>query len=482
MKLSLIAGLNTGRGALHAQQSALQVTGNNIANVNTPGYSRQKVSLQTGLPQNHNPIGSISIGVTVEDINRVRDVFMDDIFRRETQNLGCYETLKNYLTQIESIFNEPSETGLSSLMSRFFNAFQDLANNPEDLSTRMVLRERGASLTNAINETHFKLSQMQRDIGETLKGKINEVNNIAQQIAKLNQQIKNTEAAQKITNELRDRRDLLVDQLSKLVDIDVLNKEDGTLTINAGQKNLVSDMFAHELEINIPKIGSVRFRSRTPGAGLSGAQASVKLAKSNSPLSIRSGELRGLLDVHNDIIPHYQKRLDDLAAELAKEVNEWHQKGFGLDNSTGNSFFTFTSVSPSDNIGAASTIAINDVIFSDVKKIAASGESDAPSDNSIAIMISQLRTNKVMNEDTATFSDFYQSIIAELGGQSKNANQFREAQKLVVSQINQRRESVSGVSLDEEAIDLINYQSAYQAAARYINTVNELLDVVVNRL
>lgn len=462
----LITGLNIGKSALYAQQSALQIVGNNIANVNTPGYSRQKVKMISGKT---NPIGQMSSGVTVEGASRAKDVLIDSILRRETQSLGHYETLKSSLEQIESIFNEPSDTGLSSLMSRFFNAWEDLANNPEDLSARIVLRERGAALTNAINETHFRLSQLQQDIGETLKGKVKEVNNIAQQIANLNQQIKNTEI-----NELLDRRDVLVDQLSKFVDIDVLETEDGTLTINAGQKTLISGINANELEVTTQKLtqpkGSV-------------AQASVRLREDQgTPVNIRNGELKGLLDAHNDIIPNYQKQLDDLAAKLAEEVNELHKTGVGLDGSTGNSFFTFTSVSPLDNTGAASTIAIDEAIFADVKKIATSMEIDAPLDNSVAIMMSQLRTKEVMNEDTATFSDFYQSMIAELGVQSQNATQFGDAQELVVNQINQRRESVSGVSLDEEAIDLVNYQSAYQAAARYISTINELLDVVINRL
>ncbi|MFQ6039334.1 MAG: flagellar hook-associated protein FlgK [Candidatus Poribacteria bacterium] len=494
--MSLITGLNMGRGALQAQQSALQVIGNNIANVNTPGYCRQKVNLKTGLPQT-DPIGQISSGVTVESASRARDVLLNRILRRETQNLGHYETLKNSLEQIESIFNEPSETGLSSLMSQFFNAWEDLANNPEHLSARMALRERGTALAKAINETHFRLSQLQEDIGETLKGKIEEVNNIAQQIANLNQQIKTTEASKKIANELRDRRDLLVDQLSSFVDIDVLETEDGTLTINAGQKNLVSGMYASEFGIEGDSRSlSVRYVP-TPSAK---AELFLKFGEGQeTTVNVRNGELKGLLDVHNNIIPDYQKRLDDLAAGLAKEVNELHKTGFGLDGSTGQSFFTFTSASSnppdplykggnhrgesySDNTGAASTIALDEAIAADVKKIATSAEIDAPSDNSIALMISQLRTKEVMNEDTATLSDFYQSMIAELGAQSQNAAQFRDAQELVVSQIHQRRESVSGVSLDEEAIDLVNYQSAYQAAARYINAINELLDVVVNRL
>ena len=484
--MSLITGLNMGRGALHAQQSALQVIGNNIANVNTHGYCRQKVNLKTGLPQT-DPIGQISSGVTVEGASRARDVLLNRILRRETQNLGNYETLKNSLEQIEAIFNEPSETGLSSLMSQFFNAWEDLANNPEHLSARTVLRERGTALANAINETHFRLSQLQEDIGETLKGKIKEINNIAQQIANLNQQIKTTEASQKMNNELQDRRDFLVDQLSRFVDIDVLETEDGTLTINAGQKTFISGMHASEFGIRISDSGieedsrSLWPVNRSPVS--SKAALFLEFGEGQrATVNVRNGELKGLLDAHNNIIPDYQKRLNDLAAELAQEVNELHQTGFGLDGSTGQSFFTFTSVSSSDNTGAASTLAIDEAISADLKKIAASGEIDAPSDNSIAIMMSQLRTKDMRNLDTVTFSAFYQSMIAELGAQSQNANQFKEAQELVVTQINQRRESVSGVSLDEEAIDLVNYQSAYQAAARYISTVDELLDVLVNRL
>ena len=192
----LITGLNIGKSALSAQQSALHVTGNNIANVNTPGYCRQNVKMVSEF-QKTNSIGQISGGVAVEGVSRAKDMLIDRILRRETQNLGYYETFKSSLEQIESIFNEPSDTGLSSLISQFFNAWGDLANNPEDLSVRMALRERGAALTNAINEGYFRLSQLQQDIGETLEGKVNEVNNLAQQISNLNQQIKNTEAAKK---------------------------------------------------------------------------------------------------------------------------------------------------------------------------------------------------------------------------------------------------------------------------------------------
>lgn len=461
----LITGLNIGKRALYAQQAALQVTGNNIANVNTPGYSRQRVNLKTTSP--HKTFrGQLGSGVAVEGVRRAQDALTARLLRREIQNLGNFEALAGFLEQIEAIVNEPSDAELNNLMGRVFDAFQDLANNPEKLPARSVLRERGVALTSFINDFYHRLEQLKKDTSTTLKDKTQRVNNITQEIAYLNQQIKKSEGVNVHANELRDRRDALVDQLSQLIDINVLESKDGMLTINTGKNNLIAGMSTNKLEVTTDK----------------NTQVIIKIAGSGMKLNINNGELKGLLDVHNSIIPDYQARLDDLTAGLANAVNELHEKGYSLDGSTGNSFFTFTSDSPYSNTGAAATIAVADAIIEDPNKIAAAANSDAPGDNSIAIAIANLQNIPILNEGTATLNEFYQSMVGNLGAQSQEANRQLETQALIINQLEQRKASISSVSLDEEAINLINFQNAYQAAAQYINVINELLNVVVNKL
>jgi flagellar hook-associated protein 1 FlgK len=295
-----------------------------------------------------------------------------------------------------------------------------------------------------------------------IKGSVSEINRIADQIAALNQQIANIEIGGQNANDLRDERDLLLNELSSMIDTTTSEDSDGKVTVlvNGGRPLVQNDVSWHlSTETNSLGLQDIVW--------LDGAGNSVNLTD-----TISGGKMKGWLEVRDVVVPGYLNNFDDLANEIRLRVNNLHSSGFGLDGSTGNAFFIGTS---------ASDISVNPNILADVDLIAAAGAAAGiPGDNSMAIAIAGLQNELTMSGNTTTFSDFYNSMVSDLGNAVQESSINYERQSAVVNHLNNYRESVSGVSIEEEMVNLIRFQHAYEAAAKLISTADELLETLIS--
>ena len=458
-------GFEIARRALMAQQTALEVTGHNVANANTDGYTRQRAVLGTTepfpAPSYNRPFttGQLGTGVQVDMIERIRDTFIDNQFRSENHTMGQWEAAESALQQIEVILNEPSDVSLSSVFNEFWNAWQEMSKNPESQVARVSVREQGVTLANALNHCYEQLNQLRTDLDDNIEIKVDEINNIARQISGLNEQIIKVEVTGDQANDLRDKRDLLLDQLSKIIDFTATESQRGVIIYIQGRPLVV--------ETDIVELTTV---ANPLNDGLLDVVWSDNLAA----VGIRDGELYGLLDSRDTKAPYYMNQLDLLTGNLITEMNALHSAGFGLDSGlgapTGNGFFSGTG---------ASDIAVNSAL-SNLNLIAASQGGEA-GDGMNALTIAQLKNALTMGGGTASFGDFYKSIISTLGVESQEASRMADNQQLLVEQVTRRKEAVSGVSLDEEVVNMLKYQRGYEAASRLLTVLDEMLDRIINQ-
>ena len=456
----LLGGLEIARRALSAHQAGLSTTGHNIANANTPGFSRQQVELEATMPMS-SPNGQVGTGVNLVRVRRLRDAFLDTQFRQETHSFGRGEISEQTLEHVEVIFNEPSEWGLGNALGRFWESFEELANQPENTAARVNLKEQTDALTGHFNQLDGQLKALRRNVDDTIRKKIEEINEIASGIARLNEVIAGVELNGTSANDLRDQQDLLLDQLSKMADIQTFDQSSGSVTVKIGALGLVEHSEVNRLLVD---------PFTDDGMSLAG----IVFEEGRIPAMIRDGELKGLLEARDDVIPVQLDGLNTLAAELVSAVNELHRGGYGLDGSTGVDFFNPDGVT-------AQTIALSSQIVADGNKIAASSDGTLGS-NGNALAIGALRFERRLNGGGATFDDYYNSMVGTLGIRSREAQNVRKSQELLINQLDNRRESVKGVSIDEEVTNLIRYQHAYQAAARMITVMDEALDLIINRM
>ena len=458
--------LNTGRTALLTQQKAIDVTGHNIANVNTDGYSRHRVNMETNEPYSSQP-GQTGTGVRAAEIQRIYDQFLGAQINEENQNLGNWEAQKGVLERVEIIFDESSGYGLNQAMSEFWNAWQDLANNPSNYAGRAALLAKSGTMTTTFNNICSNLEQIQTDIDTSIMGTVKEINSIAERIAGLNQKIALTEVGGQNANDYRDSRDLLLKELSLMINIDSFENSDGKVTVLvAGGRPLVENISSWNLSTQ-PDVDS-------------DFQDIVWTDSGGNPVvitsSISGGKLKGWTEVRDVTIPDYLSKLNDLAEGIITEVNDFHEAGLGLNDVgvAGRNFFAGTK---------ALDIAVNQDIVDDVNNIAAAGSLDGlPGGNSNAIKIADLQNELTMNGNpaTATFDDYYNSLVSDVGSGVQKATVNFDHQSSMVTHLDNYRESVSGVSLDEEMVNLIKFQHGYNAAARLISVADELLDRVIS--
>ncbi|RKY85528.1 flagellar hook-associated protein FlgK [candidate division KSB1 bacterium] len=474
MAIGLNTAFNVGKKGLRAQLFALNVTGNNIANVNTEGYSRRKVNLQTSPPLITTE-GIFGTGVDIQGVRRIRDNLVDRQIRTSLKELGRQEIKERVLKQIETIYNEPAEKGIRGLLSQFFDNFQELANDPENVSTRYNVREQARVLANAFNRIDDQLTILSRDIEFELERKVADVNDYAKRIADLNEKILAAESVGGSANDFRDERDRLLDKLAKDIDIVFSESSTGMVNVVAGGRSLVFGGDYTEFKLMTMEVEG-ELHSYIVGAN------------DNVEFSISNGEIKGLLDARNDIIPRYRQYIDNLAYSLITEVNNIHIIGAGLKGDLpevpySNNFFKGTD---------AGDIALDDAIEENVNNIAAAYRETTtdeqgrvvvtanPGDNRIALEIAELKRRLVLQNGIQSIPDYLNSIIGNLGVETQQAMGTGLNQKRLIEQFQNIRDSTSGVSLDEEFVDLIRYQRGYQASARFVKAIDEVFQTLVN--
>ncbi|MFH1567313.1 MAG: flagellar hook-associated protein FlgK [Gemmatimonadota bacterium] len=442
-------GVEIGRRALQAQQTALQVTSHNIANANTPGFSRQRVDLENAA----GVLGGVGSGSDAVAIQRQRSSFLDAQVRVEQQVLGRWEAIERSMTGLESIFNEPagagsseagtifneaSGLGLSGSLSRFWNAWQDLANVPESGAARAAVRQEGDFLVTTMHQLSQRLSESRSGLNDEVVNEAEEINAILDQLAAINGEVPRARANGGSDADLADARDRLLEDLSSRVDISVLYRENGQVSVLLSGHNLVQATNA--VHLTVRTLTQNEFPT-----------ASVFFADDGSPASITEGRLMGLMAARDQTIPDYQSRLDQLAGAMVQEVNRLHRAGYGAGGTTGVSFFDNAKTS-------AGNISLDNEILADLDRIAASADGNA-GDNGAALGISLLRNRRLLAGDTQTIESFYQTMLGDVGARSKEAQTMAENHRLFATQIENRRQGVMGVSLNDEAAQLVLFSS-----------------------
>ena len=468
----LNTAIEIGRSALRTQQIGLSVTGNNIANVNTPGYARQHANLASSSVV----INGLGSGAQVAAVTRIRDTLLDGQSRYESGVLGRLEAMERAMSTVESIFTEMSgssttEAGavfnqssgaqLSGAFSRFFNAFQDLANNPESQAGRAVVREEGVFLAEQFHRLQDKLSALRTDLDKDYRDAVVEMNRLTEQIAHINVRILSEKSRpNEVTGNLDDERDRLIDELASLANINVREQTDGTVTVTIQNGGLLVNRGA-----------STELSTRS--AVRDGASVSdLTIASTGEIITPSEGKLKGLAEARDEKITTFQSSLDTLAETFVAQVNAIHAGGFGLDGSSGTVFFNSAGTT-------AREISVSDAILSDLNKIAASDSATSPGGGSNALALSDLRLEKILGGGTQTVEEFYGDLVGQVGAEAKGVFTDTEGQRLVMEQVVNRRENVRGVSINEEATDLILFQRAYQAAARLVTIVDEMMQSVL---
>lgn len=327
---SILSIFNIGKLSLFAQQRALSVISHNIANVNTPGYSRQNAVLETTIPADTRP-GQVGTGVQVGEIRRLVDQFVEDQLTSEQSNLGRFDITRSLLSRVEAVFSDSQGTGISQSLTDLFAAVQDVSNNPQGRAERVALLGRAETLAQRLTAADSQLGRIQSDVNRDIGGTITDINAMASEIASLNMEINRAELRGQQANDLRDTRGVLIKKLAENIDITTFEDGGGQLTVMVGGgKPLVEGNQAFPLR-GVVDPDNAGFLSVVYDLG---ANTTVDMAS-----SIGNGRLKGLLDLRDTTIPGYLDQLDQLAAGIINELNQQHRVGYGLDGSTGNDFF-----------------------------------------------------------------------------------------------------------------------------------------------
>jgi len=504
--------LETSKRSLFTQQAAINTVGHNIANANTRGYSRQVVSMTAARPIEAYGIGRTTIpgqlgtGVEFTDIRRIRTAFLDDQYRNQNKLVGTYTVQADTLDKLEAIINEPSDAGLRSVLAQFWNAWSDLSKDPENVTGRKIVRESALALVDAFNSISRQLNDLSADLTTNIEVKATEINTILSTIASLNTEIRRIEGLGDKANDLRDQRDVLVDDLSRIANVSVIESETG-YTISIGGMTVVDGSTATTVT----------------------AQMLVD-AYQNGDLN--SGEVHGMIVSRDVYVAEYRRQLDSLANTLAngefqvvvpkgsylpesfaqshnppltvpldkdtvvtvKGINGLHQLGYTLEGGTPPApRLPFFKASDGSGVITAGNLALNPDIAADVNKIATSMRLDASGavvrgNNTLALLMSELKDTKFTFDETAsgngvtsaTLGNYYNALVGEIGVISNRMKRNLSNSQMQLDQVDANRQSVSGVSLDEEMSDLIRFQHAYNAAARLMTSFDEILNKLIN--
>ena len=562
---TLFSTLDIARSGLQAAQVQMDVAGHNIANVNTEGFSRQRAELLARDP-NYRSYGALGRGVEVQNIERVRDAFLDTVYRQQFPELGLAEVRDTYLTQIEEIFQEPDEDGLGTRLNDFFDVLNDFANNVEESAVRQSVITEAENLATTLRQVDERIELLRTNANEEAKNLVPEINSLAERIAALNVEIRNAELDGTNANDLRDERDLLLDEVSGLVNITTRERTDGQIDVLIGGDVLVSGNTTRELVAE-------REASLDPSRS---DLVEIRFVDTGESLNLSSGELYGALSVRDNELVEYSQLVDTLTASIIQQVNAIHAQGNGIENLSG----TITSSSPiedvtaalqdaglpfaitdgsfdvvvyddadppvattttititaattaqdlvndlnaianfsatlnadgtidlgadtdytfafaNDSAGALTALGINGLFTgSDAGSIAVNQDIlDNPlwltsgfsldvletGDNEAALALADIRNALALEDGSATINDFYESLIARIGNDVGVNQDLLAVENTLIDDYSARREATSGVSLDEEVTNLVQYQRAYEASATLVTTTNQMLEALIN--
>ncbi len=539
-------GLTTSLSGLFANQRSLGIVSHNIANANTEGYSRQVMNTKAYDPQIlPGGLGTLGVGVDVTAVKQIRDAYLDYKYRTETSVQGEWDARASVLTEVEGIFNEPSDSSIAELLDKYYESLQSLQKNPENLTARTLVRQTSIALSEGVQRLSTMLKDLQKDLNYQFETSVAEANDIAKQIATLNETIYKSELEGGKANDLRDQRELLVDKLSTLVKVDYYEDAQNRFYVLVGGQQLVAHFRSDSFEL-VPRTTKLNEDD-------SNAIMDVQWTNGNK-INFSTGKIKGLMDVRDNMlgdrkgIPYYTEKLNEFVDIFSNTMNNIHEDGYGLNGSTGYYMFTMDNMSTQeykdylmtrglndgppadvtssvmDGVDALPADQQRDKIASNIEKIlannpeynskairiidghyyvvdqmkasrmtiardledlnkiaAASRVEDTPGDGSNILKMIQTRHDVQLYEWGAP-EDFMKSLVSNLGVDAAEANRVARNQELLTKEYSSARDSIMGVSLDEEMANMIKFQTAYNANARMVNVFDEMLDLIVNRL
>jgi flagellar hook-associated protein 1 len=519
-------GLNIAVSGLYTAQRNLDIVNHNLSNVNTPGYSRQYGVQSASKPAPlYDGTGMVGTGSDITAVNRTRDEYLDYKYWAESTFEGEWGTKEALLTDLEAAFNEPSSDGFTQIMNDFYNSLQELSKDPSSASVRALVRQRGITLTKYYNNMAIHLEELQHDINGNVNSKVDEINSLATQIQQLNRQVYIAEIdGNTAANDMRDERTVLVDRLSKIINIDANEVVVGKLPNGRDNKHFVVTISGKALvdHYNLSKLKTVHRKDKLNNEDVGGLYE-VSWEDGNT-IDIRGGELKGYLDTRDGNngqaalptyagplkssaaykgLPYYQARLNEFVRNFAQSFNEGyanstgsfngHRDGMGANGSVGKAFFTVTDTSgnalDTATFGTdysqvtARFFSVSKDVLGDINAIAAADPANPTGAANTDILTDLMK----MRHDPHLFvegspEEYMKSTIATLGIDAQFAERIGKHHTSVIQHIENQRIAVSGVSIDEEMANLVKHQHAYNASAKMITTMAEVYDTLINKM
>lgn len=489
-------GLNIAKTGLFASQKGLEVVGNNISNVTTVGYTRQRLNLSSiPAPNGSGKLANVESatvggGVNIDSIEQCRDQYLDIQYRNENSLLGEWTVKADALYYVEDLFNNSNETGIDNALNALFDSFEELSKSPENEEIRTLVRQNAIVFTETMNYYSNKLEGLQYQQNDAISVTVGDINTLTQSISDYNSQILKYERNGDNANELRDKRNTAIDELSNIVDITYSESPSGVVTVNFSTNKdcLVDENGAYSLSLN---------KNLPDSYGNADKFYSIMLSPtvSLSASDLNGGTLKGYLDERdgdteaNMGIPYFLKKLDALANAIVETVNNVHETGWiypsesnayliGVGIKDGISFFDPTKTTAKD-------ISLCEDILRSVFNIAASsveitGDENKGNNKNVLEMLKVIDRTDI--PIISNIGQYLKSIVADIAVQTSYSNKRVASENILVGNIAYKKESVSGVSIDEEMTNMIMFQKAYSAAARLITAIDEQLDTLVNKM
>ncbi len=450
----LFSALRFGFQSLSNFSTALSVVNDNVANANTPGHTRKRAIMEPNLPLQF-PYGALGTGASVTRIEGTRDLFLSRRLVTELQSQGFLQGQSATLEQIEASLFSSQGQGVSEQITRFFDSFLDLTNDGSSQVQRQAVLSEGATLAREFSDATQRLNQLSADNRQRIDDTVERINSLTGRIAELNQALAPLTINGQDGGALQDQRQLALEELAELIDLQSFETENGTINVTTST--------------GLPLVLAGQPNALTANPTSAGIE--VRLDGQDITSDIQGGELGGFLRLDRQVIPSFLDDLNTLAEELATQVNAIHVGGQDLNGAAGQPFFTFTPGT------AASSLTVN---ISDPAQVAAGAPGTGPGDVSVAQQLSDLRDQTFASLGDHTLNDFYSNVVFRAGLESRNVRESLLTQSSIVQDVRLQIDSVTGVSLDEEAILLVQFQRSYEANARVIRVIDELLEETMN--
>ena len=456
--------LNIARSGLAASQAQISTTSQNVTNAQTPGYSRQRVLLKPGYPEQL-PQGTFGTGVLVDGVERMRNELMDVSYRRDSQSASFTEERRDALQAVEGVLGEPSQTGLASSLEQFWSSWSDLSTNPDSSAARGVVRQRGFQVAAQLNQYGNQIVDAQTVARSRLLETAQRVNALSSEVADINARIVAAEAAGNQSPDMRDQRDLKVDELAALIGATAYAQPNGTVNINVGGDSIVDGA-------NFKPVRIQALTSDPTKLGIALGTAPAGGGTTETMYQI-GGQMAGTVDAYNNVYPAALTQLDGIASALVTTTNGVHRTGFIGASAAGNFFDSARTT--------ARTIRLDAAITTNSNNVAASGLANQTGDNTVALALSRLRDSATtVNGQTVSINEGYRNVVTTIATGTNSASGTATAARTLATQSDARRESIKGVSIDEEMVNLMKYQQSYAAAARLITVVDEMSQTLIN--